>query len=110
MARTYVAPGDTIDVVAGVGGVTSGAVVAVGSLIGVAEVSAAEGESFALSLVGVHRLPKTTGAGINVGAKTYWDGNGCTATVGTNTLLGAAVETAGTDDTTALVRLNGATV
>lgn len=112
MARSFVQPGNTIDAVAGVGGVKSGDVVILGSLVGIAEVDAAESESYALNLTGVHKLAKATGAGINAGAKTYWQTatKDCTATAGSNTLLGACVETAGTDATSVLVRLNGTTM
>jgi predicted RecA/RadA family phage recombinase len=111
MSRTYLQPGSTIDAIAGVGGVKSGDAVILGSLFGVAEVDALEGESYALTLTGVHLLPKATGAGINQGAKVYWvvANKECTATVGSNVLIGSCVETAGSSDTTVKVRLNGTT-
>ena len=110
MAKSFVQPGDTIDAVAGVGGVKSGDVVVVGNLIGVAQTDALEGATYALSLTGVWRLPKATGA-IDVGAKVWWD-----ATVGNNVVnasgagywpIGCAVAAAGANDTTCLVRLDG---
>jgi predicted RecA/RadA family phage recombinase len=111
MSRTYLQPGNTIDAVAGVGGVKSGDAVVLGSLFGIAEVDAAEGETYSLTLVGVHVLPKATGAGINAGAKTYYDVSekNCVALDTGNVLIGAAVDTAGSSDTTVKVRLNGTT-
>ncbi len=111
MARTFVQEGNTIDAVAGVGGVKSGDVVILGALVGIAEVDAAEGATYALALTGVHKLAKAAGAGINAGAKTYWvtAAKNCTATADSHTLLGACVETVGTDATSVLVRLNGTT-
>ena len=103
MAKTFVQQGDTIDAVAGVGGVKSGDVVVVGNLIGVAQTDALEGASYALSLTGVWLLPKAAGA-ILVGAAVWWD-----ATVGNNVVnasgagywpIGCAVVAAGSSDTT----------
>ena len=94
MARTFQQPGDTIDADASVGGtdgVRTGEVVVLGSLVGIAETTALPGESFALNLVGVHRLPKGAEQ-INAGAKVHWSGAAVTATAGANRLLGAAVE------------------
>lgn len=112
MSRTLVQPGKTIDAVAGSGGVDSGDVVVVGNLIGVAETDAAEGEGYALTLVGVHVLPKATGA-INVGAEVWWDAdnsNVANASAEGLYLLGCAVEAAGSGDTSVRVRLNGVSV
>jgi predicted RecA/RadA family phage recombinase len=109
MARTYVQPGNTIDAVAGVGGVKSGDIVLYGALVGIAEVDAVEGASYALNLVGVHRLVKASGQ-INAGAQVWLD-NSAHNVVNASSVglypLGAAVEAAGSSDTTVLVRLSG---
>jgi predicted RecA/RadA family phage recombinase len=111
MARTYLQPGNTVDAVAGTGGVTSGVPVVWGSLFGVPAVTAAEGATYSLELTGVHALPKDSAA-IGAGAKAYWDAGAgkVTATVGTNRLIGAAVEAALAGDPTVRVRLNGLAV
>ena len=109
MAKTFVQPGDTIDAVAPVGGVTSGGVVVVGNLIGVAQSSALEAETYALALTGVWTLPKASGA-ILVGASVWWDssgGNVANASGSGLYPLGCAVAAAGANDTTCLVRLDG---
>ena len=81
-----------------------------GSFFGVPEVSAAEGESYALTLVGVHRLPKATGSPLEPGALAYWtESPGSIAGTGTY-LVGAVVEHAASEDTSVLVRLNGTSV
>jgi predicted RecA/RadA family phage recombinase len=109
MARTFVQPGDTIDAVApAVTGVTSGVPILLGNLFGMPETSAAPGETFALNLVGVHRLPKASGA-LEPGALAYW-ATGTAHVVGTgagNYLVGVVVAHAGSDDTEVLVRLDG---
>jgi predicted RecA/RadA family phage recombinase len=111
MARTFVQPGNTIDAVApGPGGVKSGDVVVLGALVGVAEVTVAAGETYSLNLVGVHRLPKTTGGALEPGALAYWvPGTGKVAGAGTagNIPIGTVTEHAGSDATEVLVRLNG---
>ena len=112
MARTFIAPGNTVDAIApGPGGVTSGVPLLIGNLFGVPEVTAAAGETFALNVVGVHRLPKATGGALEPGALAYWDASpgNVTGTGASNYLVGAVVEHAGSDDTSVLVRLNGTT-
>lgn len=112
MSRTFVQPGNSIDAVAPAGGVSSGDVVVVGSLVGVAETNAAEGETYALTLTGVHRLPKAVGA-ILAGAVVWFDAAAGKVVAATGIglwPLGAAVAAAGTNDTEVLVRLNGVAV
>ena len=78
------------------------------NLFGVPEVSAAAGETFALRVTGVHRLPKATGA-LEPGALAYWavSAANITGTSTSNYLVGVVVAHAGSDDTGVLVRLNG---
>lgn len=108
MSRTFVQPGHTIDVIAGNGGVTVGVPLMLGALLIIPEVSALEGEIFAASVVGVHRLPKAAGA-LEPGAIAYFD-NSAHAVGATGAGLypvGVVIEHAGSSDTTALVKLNG---
>jgi predicted RecA/RadA family phage recombinase len=111
MSRTFVQPGNTIDAIAPAGGVKSNDGIVLGSLFGIAEVDAAEGETYSLTLVGVHRVPKATGGPLAAGALAYWDAaaKNVTATAAGNTMIGAIVEQAASADTSALVRLNGGT-
>lgn len=108
MSRTFVQPGNTIDAVAPVGGVTSGVPVMVGALFGVPEVSAAAGATYSLNVVGVHRLPKAN-VELQAGAIAYFD----TATsqigaTGTGKYpVGTVLEHAAAPDTSCVVRLNG---
>jgi predicted RecA/RadA family phage recombinase len=110
--KNFVQPGNTVTLAASAG-VKSGDLVIVGALAGVANYDApAAGGDVEVSLVGVFTLPKSTGAAINQGAKTYWDvsESNCTATDTGNMLIGAAVATAGSSDTTVRVRLNGVSI
>ena len=70
--KNYIAEGEVLTVVAGVGGITSGLPVVVGSLIGIAIISAAEGEKASVALEGVYEVAKANVA-IAQGDKVYWD-------------------------------------
>lgn len=108
MARTFVQPGNTVDAIAPLGGVTSGTPLLIGNLFGVPEVDAAAGETFSLTVVGVHRLAKASGA-LEPGALAYWDVDAAnvTGTASGNYLIGVVLEHAGSDDATCVVRLDG---
>jgi predicted RecA/RadA family phage recombinase len=59
MARPFVQPRNTIDAIApGLGGIFTGVPLLTGNLFGIPEITAALGQTFALNLVGVHRVPK----------------------------------------------------
>jgi predicted RecA/RadA family phage recombinase len=79
----------------------------VGSLFAVAAHDAANGAEVEGATVGVYALPKATGGALAQGAKVYWDNSAfkCTATVGSNILIGYAVLTAAADATVVRVRL-----
>lgn len=112
MSKTFVQPGNTIDAIApAVTGAVSGTPLLIGNLFGVPEVTAAPGETFALALTGVHRLPKATGGALEPGALAYWavSAGNVTGTAAGNWLIGSVVEHAGSDETAVLVRLNGTT-
>lgn len=108
--KTYVQRGLSLDCVAPSGGVTSGKGVLIGTMFGVAAVTALVGESFALHLEGVYILDKATSQAWTVGAALYWDDTAkkVTTTSGGNTKIGVATAIAGSADTTGYVRLNGA--
>lgn len=87
--------------------VTSGQLVKVGSLMGVAQADAVSGTDVECVVYGVFDLPKATGA-VSQGAKVYWDATNSvvTTTATGNTLLGAATQAAQSADATARVLLN----
>lgn len=109
--KTFRQHGDTVDFVAPSGGVTSGVPVVIGTAFAIPVADAAEGETFAGCMVGVHELPKKTGAGsnFNAGALAYWDaGNGrLTPTDAEGVLVGLFPNAGATGDVTAYVRLSG---
>lgn len=107
--KNYVQRGDTLDVTAAAA-VASGDVVIVGSIIGIANVDAAIGETFALDVVGVFTLPKTSALAISVGDVLYYDAANkvVNKTASGNTKIGVAVTAAANPSPSVNVRLNGA--
>jgi len=100
----YIQQGHVIDVVAPVGGYTSGDLVVVGTLVGIANTTVLAGEKCAISVEGVFEIPKLTGA-LSVGAKVYSDAGAAVDTTNTDTLVGKVVEAALSGDTTVKVLL-----
>lgn len=90
--------------------VASGAGALVGTIFGVAQVTAASGADVPLVRRGVFTLAKATGAAWTLGAKLYWDNTNkvCTTTATSNTLIGAAAAAAASGDATGSVLLDGA--
>lgn len=88
------------------GGVTSGQGVLSGAIFGVALASAAQNERVDCAVVGVHTLPKASGA-ITEGARLFWDNSArnVTTTAGTNFHIGFALRAAAAGDTTVQVLL-----
>jgi predicted RecA/RadA family phage recombinase len=105
--KNYVQKGDVIPVVAGVGGIASGDVVKVGSLIGVAVTSAAQNETASVSLTGVCEVKKKTTDVITQGEPLYWDATNAemTETASGNTLAGYAWAGAGNGVTKVQIKL-----
>ena len=108
--KNYVQPGNTITLTAPYA-VSSGDGLLVGSIFGVAAGTAALGEAVEAALTGVYDLKKVASQAWAAGDKVYWDNTNkeATKTVGTNTLIGAAVEAVGNGagETIGRVRLNG---
>jgi len=106
--KNFVQEGNTITVTAPAA-VTSGQLVVVGSLVGVAAFDAAQGEDVEIQRSGVFTLPKVTTDVISQGDKLYWDaGQGkltVTAGTGSKPLVGAARAAAGNGTTTVEVVL-----
>lgn len=110
--KNFIQSGDSIDIVAPVGGTTSGKVTIIGSLIGVASLTALVGAPSVLQPRGVFGLDKVSAQAWTVGAKIYWDsaaGLATTVSAG-NTLIGIAVAVADNPSATGQVRLGPTTV
>lgn len=112
--KNYIQPGDTIEVAAASGAVTSGQVVVIGAHLAIANGPAANGEPFNAKLSGVFEVPKAAGAAWTQGQPLMWDASaGAFAAVGTPatgdvtaggaTAWAAALSAA----TTGFVRLSG---
>lgn len=110
MTKYFRGEGKVLTCVAPLGGVTSGQLVLIEEMFGVAATSAAQGESFELNLTGIHNLPKAGSQAWKVGDAIYWDNtNHVATTVSTsNTKIGVAAAVAASADTRGDVRLNGA--
>jgi len=106
--RNYEHEGNSITVPA-TAEITSGNIVVIGSIVGIAAVDAKIGEDFTLSLKGVYRLPKVAALAIAVGDKVYYDSAAklVNKTASGNTLLGVATEAAANPSADVAVRLNG---
>lgn len=112
MATNYIQAGEVIDYTAGAD-ISSGDVVVVGNLIGVAITDIANGEIGAVSIDGVWSLPKVSAAVIGAGETVNYDVSASefddnAATPATGDLSGGcvAVEAAGNGDTTVKVKIN----
>ena len=105
--RNYVQRGDTLTVPAP-REVTSGEGVVVGSIFGVANGDAAEGEPVDLDTVGVFNLPKLAADAYEVGEPVFWDdAAGLVTTDGTDKRIGIAIEPRAAQTAHVPVRLNG---
>ncbi len=107
--KNYVQKGERMVAIAPSGGVTSGDLIIVGAVAGVAETSALEGEEVVIVCDGVFSLKKAAVA-VAQGAKLYWvsaDKN-VTTTASGNTLIGRAWSAAAEDAAVADVKLTTA--
>lgn len=107
--KNYIQNGDMIAATAPVGGVTSGQGHLVGSLFGIAAVTAAEGEAVEIATTGVFDLPKDIATVVDQGDRVAWDNNAKEiAQPGVGLYpVGIAVLAAGNGTTTVRVRLDG---
>ena len=89
--------------------VESGAVVSLGTRVGVAAAPIPAGEQGAVHMVGVFAMAKTDGEAIEQGTSLYYDAaaDAVTATEGGNTPAGYAAASAAATDATVLVKLLG---
>lgn len=104
--KNFIQQGNNLDLTAPSGGVVSGNAYLVGSLFGVAAVSASDGDTFALSVTGCYTLPKATGAALSEGQKAYWTGAEISGTASGNTLIGHVIEAAASASLEVKIRLS----
>lgn len=105
--KNFVQPGRSLTVTAPAD-VTSGALVIVGTLFGVAFTDAASGDPVEIGTEGVFELLKTSAQAWGVGAAVYWDAENSvlTSTKSTNLFIGHAVAAAVNPSATGIVRLS----
>lgn len=105
--RNYIQPGKTVTVPAPAD-VKSGELVVVGSLFGVAEFSAAEGDPVEIATEGVFELPKEQAQAWAVGVKVYYVAADkvLTTTATGNTFIGHATEAVANPSGSGAVRLS----
>lgn len=103
--KNYVQEGKVIDLTTPAAGYTSGQLVVVNELTGVANLTTAENELCPVSVEGVFELSKGAVA-IAVGDKVYSDAGAAVNTTNTDTFVGVAVSAAASGDATVKVRLS----
>jgi len=108
MAKNYTQDGRLLTVTAPAA-VSSGDMVKVGSIFGVAQNDAANGASVVIDTEGVYSLPVASAVAVGIGDALYWDVADAefNKTAASNWFLGVAVTAAGNGVTSAQVRLNG---
>jgi predicted RecA/RadA family phage recombinase len=113
MATNHIQPGHTLKLTAPTGGVTSGSFYLIGSLIVLANVTAAAAALFEASISGVKSVTKAGSQAWTEGLKIYWDDTAkvftSSSASGANSFAGYAVEAvgAGAGATTGKLLLNG---
>lgn len=108
MTAKFVTEGHVVDYVAG-SAILSGAVLQVGTKIGVALADIANTKTGSVQIDGVFRITKVTTDVIAQGVTVYWDvaAQKITTTVAANPVAGVAYAAAGNGATTVDVLLNG---
>lgn len=111
MARNFSQPGDVLTLTAPSGGVVSGTVYLIGTLLVVAQNTVAQTLPFEGKTTGVFEYAKVSAQAWTEGAKVYWDNTAknFTTTATDNTLAGVAVAAAANPTATGRVRLDGVT-
>jgi predicted RecA/RadA family phage recombinase len=108
--NNYLKPGRTMTFTAPGGGVVSGALVRIGTLVVIATATVAAGLPFEGVAEGVFTLPKIAGVAWTEGAALYHDStanNIGTVVSATTMRVGVAAVAAASGDTSGVVRLNG---
>jgi predicted RecA/RadA family phage recombinase len=109
--KNYDQRGDVITVPAPAA-VTSGKLVVIGSLVGIAQKDAASGADVPLVTEGVHRYAKVSALAIAIGDKLYYDATNdqLNKTASGNTLVGVATVVAANPSPTVGFKLGATTV
>ncbi len=105
--KNFIQPGSVLTVPAPTGGVTSGGVVLLNSLLGVAAFDAEEAADVEVKVDGVFEVPKLSTDVVAIGDVLYWDataGN-MTKTATNNTRAGLAAQVAGNGTTLVQIKL-----
>lgn len=107
MSKNYVQPGKALTVTAPSGGVSSGDVVLLGKLLGIAAHDADGGDPVAIEVEGVFDVAKKSTDVVTVGAILYWDSANSefTLTSTSNTKAGLAASAAGNGATKVNIKL-----
>ena len=88
--------------------IPAGAIVTIGTKLGVAGCDILPGQTGSLHVCGVFRIKKNDAAAMEQGQTAYFDGTGITGTSGDNAIeVGYAAEAADAAAETVLVKLNG---
>lgn len=77
-----------------------------GSRIGVIGTDIKPGELGSIHVVGVFEMPLSDSDAVEAGTEVYWDGDGITATAGSNTKAGFAAQAAAAGAEKILVSIN----
>lgn len=111
MAKNHIQPGRVLTVPAPTGGAVSGAPVLIGSLFGVAQHDAAQGQDLEILTEEVVELPKATPLAVDLGDRLFWNaGDGVLDKTATAQLcVGVAVLPAASADTVVRVKLGAVT-
>lgn len=90
--KNFVSNGNSLQLIAPVGGVVGGAPYKIGLVVGVVVASAAEGEQFTLQIKGVYNLPKVAAEAWALGVALYLNvaGTAITTTAAGGTAVGYA--------------------
>lgn len=107
--KNYLKSGEIVTVTTPAGGVSSGELLIVGALAGVAITSAVEGESVEIMTKGVFTLPKASSATFTSGAVVSYDVSlaACVAPASGKYPIGVATAAAGAGVLTMPVKLDG---
>ena len=104
--KNYIQPGDYVEIVASAA-ISSGDMVVIGELHGVAAKDAAIGEKVNLHTVGVYSLPKKTGSGkaLDLGDHVHFDSSEQKCDVSGGAIIGVCVEAAADGASSVKVKL-----
>lgn len=105
--KNYISKGDRIEVPNATAAYTSGQLVTIGDLVGVAMNTTEIGQTATILISGVVEVPKATGVAVTFGAKIYHDtatGN-ATPTAGALKQAGIAVSAQASGDPVVKIRL-----